>query len=273
MQKKMWVTDLDGTLLDNQEQLPTPLHDAIDKIDSSTIKVIATGRNLEKVRRVINNQQLFDFIIFSSGAGIFNTNSQELVRINNLSINISRMIFKFLDQEQHNFIYTKKVPNNQKLFFKKNYSCSHFNKYITSHQRELDPRISSLNEELAQFMVFIPNKKEKIQSLMDQIHSISKDLQVIRTTSPIDSSFCWIEVFHKNVSKGKAVLFLSEFLSIDLENIIGVGNDYNDVDFLSIIGNPYVMANSPQDLKEKFEVVSNNENHGVLEVLKKHGIV
>ncbi|QZT38226.1 Cof-type HAD-IIB family hydrolase [Halosquirtibacter xylanolyticus] len=272
MQKKMWITDLDGTLLNNNEQLPSSLYDAINKIPSHTIKVIATGRNLEKVRRAITNIQLFDFIIFSSGAGIYDTSKQSLIHVNNLSKHTCRIVFDFLDRQKYNFIYTQKVPFNQNLYYKENYPCKHFDQYLYAHERDLDRNLTTLNNELAQFMVFIPNNEDLIQSITTQIHSISDELQVIRATSPIDASFCWIEIFHREVSKGKAVRFLSHTLSIDLEHSIGVGNDYNDLDFLTIIGNPYVVENSPSDLKNRFNVVASNQDHGVLDVLKKHGI-
>lgn len=270
--QKMWVTDLDGTLLNNNEMLPVQLEEAITHIPNTTIKVVATGRNLEKVKRVLPDMKLFDYIIFSSGAGIYHPKTQEIIQANNLSTSITQPLFECLNQKKQNFIFSKAIPFNAAINYKKNYPCNHFDIYINAHQKELDLQLNPSIQDLAQFMIFIPNHKDLIERLTREINSLSNEIQVIRATSPIDSEYCWLEIFSKAVSKGKAVNFLSKKLSIEMEEIIGVGNDYNDLDFLSIIGNPYVVRNSPEPLKSRFDVVSSNNDMGVLEVLKKHGI-
>ncbi|QZE12945.1 Cof-type HAD-IIB family hydrolase [Halosquirtibacter laminarini] len=270
--RNMWVTDLDGTLLDGQEKLPSQMLDIIPNINENTIKVIATGRNLEKVWKVIDNPKLFNYIIFSSGAGIYNCISGKIIQVNNLRQEDSIEIFNYLDKQSQNFIYTKEVPQNSTLYYKQNYSCDHFTEYVDAHQEELENTLNPFSDKLAQFMAFLPNQKNQIEIHTSRIMEISKNIQVIRATSPIDKDFCWLEIFHQNVSKGKAVQFLSNTLSIDLKDIIGVGNDYNDLDFLEIIGKPYVVDNSPQKIKANFPVVSSNNELGVLEVLKKHNL-
>jgi hydroxymethylpyrimidine pyrophosphatase-like HAD family hydrolase len=50
-------------------------------------------------------------------------------------------------------------------------------------------------------------------------------------------------------------------LNINLKETAGLGNDYNDIDFLDICEKSYVVENSPKILKDKYHVtVNNNES-------------
>jgi hypothetical protein len=44
-----------------------------------------------------------------------------------------------------------------------------------------------------------------------------------------------------------------------------VGNDYNDLDLLEWAAHSFVVENAPDDMKNRFETVSSNNNGGVAE--------
>ena len=108
----------------------------------------------------------------------------------------------------------------------------------------------------------LPEQFEKIKS---EIHF----LQVIRATSPLDHKSIWLEIFPKGVSKGHAANRLCNFLQIKRHNTIGIGNDYNDIDLLDWTARSFAVANSPKELKQKYETVKSNEEDGFAEVAEK----
>ncbi len=78
---------------------------------------------------------------------------------------------------------------------------------------------------------------------------------------------------HKDVSKSKAVSWLSNRLKIRNEDVIAVGNDYNDEDLLSWSGQAYVVNNTPDSLKKKFKTVLSNNHSGITHAAKESGLL
>ncbi|MDW2862089.1 HAD-IIB family hydrolase, partial [Mesomycoplasma ovipneumoniae] len=62
------------------------------------------------------------------------------------------------------------------------------------------------------------------------------------------------------VNKSKAVSMLSRYYKIDLENIISIGDSYNDIGMFEISTISVAMANSPQQVKRRATVVLKKTN-------------
>ncbi len=75
-----------------------------------------------------------------------------------------------------------------------------------------------------------------------------------------------IEIINSLSSKGNAVKYLADILGIEREEIICIGDGYNDVSMIEYAGCGIAMANSPAEVKEKADYVSDkNHNENVLE--------
>lgn len=64
------------------------------------------------------------------------------------------------------------------------------------------------------------------------------------------SSNRYMEFNPKGVSKGEAVRFLAEYLNIPIEDTIGIGDNYNDVEMLKAVGTSCCVSSAVPVLKE-----------------------
>ena len=110
------------------------------------------------------------------------------------------------------------------------------------------------------------------------IEQALSEFSVVRATSPLNEQFLWIEIFNRKVSKSQAISWLAKELDVKRQEVVAVGNDYNDLDMLKWAGHSFVVRNAPQTLKDKFtsrdklmEVASNNDC-GVSEAINSLGI-
>ena len=71
----------------------------------------------------------------------------------------------------------------------------------------------------------------------------------------------FFELFGPEVSKGKAALFLSEYFHTPLQDILFIGDSYNDIEIMELVGYPVAMGNAVEEVKAKagFITKSNNE--------------
>lgn len=105
-------------------------------------------------------------------------------------------------------------------------------------------------------------------TVYENLKSKLNGLTVIRTTSPLDHATIWIEIFPADVSKSQAAQWLAEGHDLSPQDVLCVGNDFNDLDMLEWAGTSYVVANAPEELKERFPHVASSHDGGVAEAVR-----
>ena len=74
----------------------------------------------------------------------------------------------------------------------------------------------------------------------------------------------------RDTSKGIALKVLSEQLGISLEDVVVVGDNYNDLSMLKIAGYKVAMANAVENVKSLAdEVIKSNDEEGVADFLQR----
>lgn len=159
------------------------------------------------------------------------------------------------------------VPENHKfLFIKANKVSSDFYKRLQiykSHYGQLHYEDLSFLK-ASQFLCMLPNSHRDFEDLAEKIDGV----KIIKTSSPIGKDTLWLEIFPEDVSKGHAAKWLCDFLNIEYNNTMAVGNDYNDIDMLEFVNYPFVVSNAPPDLLERFSVVNFQTEAGFTEAVK-----
>ena len=75
---------------------------------------------------------------------------------------------------------------------------------------------------------------------------------------------------HKEARKGTALQRFVESKGISLEDTMALGDNYNDISMLSIVGHSVAMGNAEQPVKDIAKAVTDtNSNDGVAQMIKK----
>jgi hypothetical protein len=261
---KLVATDLDGTFLKDDRTISSKNLEALFKLgEKNIIRVAATGRNLKKVRQVLNNHIPFDYVVFSSGAGVFNWKEQKHIFSQNIKIHSAHKLLKHFIRREVNFHAFFPVPDNHKhYYFRGNTDCEEFERYFEynkAHAVELN--VDDLpNSELCQFLVIIRENEDLFSHLKAEIESLCPEIRVIRASSPLTKGYIWIEVFHHSVSKGNGINEICKRTGISQRETMGLGNDYNDFDLLDFTAHSFLTENAPHEIKNKYKLVPSNED-------------
>lgn len=260
---KLVATDLDGTFLKNDRSISIRNLEALRQLgEKGILRVAATGRNLRKVLEVIPNDVPFDFIVYSSGAGIYDWQEKKHIFQQNIDVEASALLTEYFRKKNYNFSVFAPAPNNHLLWFHKGgEECEEFNRFFSFHNAwsEALPLNGSFSNGLCQFLLIIPENEEKFAVLKEEIEVQSERIRVIRSSSPVTQGYIWVEVFHHEVSKGQGVKHLCKLLSIAQEETAGIGNDYNDLDLLNFTAHSFIADNAPDPVKSWFRTVPSNE--------------
>lgn len=274
----LFVVDLDGTLLNSQKQIARQDLDALMQLrEQGYLVAIATGRSnysfAQLMKTLANhgpaNPLAVDFVIFSTGAGIMNFSTNELLKSFTLGFDAVRSTSQYLQSRGLDFMIHKPIPDTCYLL----YSASgqdnpDFHRRLTLYQDFAAPFSLAALERFAgatQLLCIVEDHNG--HEIAAEITAFCRQCSVVKATSPLDGLSLWIEIFAPSVSKSHAIAWLAEMIGVHRNTICAVGNDYNDVDLLHWAGQGFLVANGPPSLQPLFTCVASNDNCGVSEAV------
>lgn len=270
---RMVVTDLDGTLLQQDHTISARDNETLEMLGRLNVcRVAATGRNLFKVRQVLTESSPFDYVILSSGAGIMDWKTQRLIKALSIPAEETGRIIDFLINRKQNFKVSRELPDNHNFGWWQSYDCPELNRYVSHHRLlgeavPIDPVKPFLS---SQILMFFPSSSDKFDTLKEKILKVFPDLSIIRTTSPLNADYTWMEIFPKGVSKAQGIQELCRITGISRESTLSIGNDYNDTEMLDFTQHSYVVDNAPGDLKLKYLISLAHHDNGFSHAVNQH---
>lgn len=256
-------TDLDGTLLNSEKRISQKDSDCLMLLnEQQIIRVFATGRSLFSFQNLFTDTHIpADYLLFSTGAGIINLANGELVYSETFdNRSIQQIATHFMEQEV-DFMVHRKVPENHHFQYHGDRERNRdFAKRIELYESYASEFFSTseLPDKSAQIIAILPND----MGLFGRVKKGLEKYTVTRTTSPLDHSSIWMEIYPKHVSKGESANWLCNHLKIDTEKTVGIGNDYNDISLLQFTRFSYIMENGPEDLRSRYLLTGSNDNSG-----------
>ncbi len=266
---KAIITDLDGTILPHGENIsPSTLHTLEQLGREGIIRIIATGRTLFAARKFLPDDFPIDYLVFSSGTGIMRWKDKEILAAHHLSMEEARHIADYLWNYNINFTIQQEIPDNHYFYYTDIYPRH------TDYQRRVEKfqefgtaiyHPSAIRTAATQVILILDPVQLK---LIEKIKTDLSGFSVIRSTSPFDHQAIWLEIYPPGVNKGTTCQELLHLLHLSGRDCAGLGNDYNDVDFLDICGESYLVENAPERLKPRYKSVASDRNDGFTEFIR-----
>ena len=270
---RMVITDLDGTLLQSDHSISAQDKGTLERLGKSGIcRVAATGRNLYKVRLVLDERSPFDYVILSSGAGIMDWKTQKMIRSLSIPLETTNELVHFLIEGNYNFKVSRELPDNHNFGWWESYPCEELARYVEHHRKmgeavKIDPENPFVS---SQFLMFFERESDQFEIVKEKIRSSFPDLSLIKTSSPLSPDYIWMEIFPNGVSKAHGIEEICRITGIDRENTLGIGNDFNDLEMLDFTQHSYVVENAPEELKSKYLVSLPHYEDGFSHAVNKH---
>ncbi len=262
---KLLATDLDDTLLNENWQIGERNKIMIQKARQQGLKVIiATGRMFRSARRYAEELGIELPLISYQGALIKNHLTGEIIKQyplpNQLALKIVESVRKF-GYHLHMYYNDELIvaaKNERVLRYEKMSSCQahevgDLEKYLQA--TGIDPLKILVSEEESKLDAILPDLRELFQ---DSLH-IAK------------SKSFYLEFSHPLAHKGQALADLAWALGFKQEEVIAVGDGFNDLEMLKWAGLGVAVANAQADIKAAADYVTeaSNREGAVGEVIEK----
>lgn len=273
---KLIASDLDGTIIDNKHSIPEDNLKAINDLQKAHIPfVVCTGKTYSISKDICKNLNA-SFGIFGNGSQIIDLNTGEEILRKILTLDEVLACFSILQKYNlHVHAYTE-------------------NGIVTTNLEYMDLRNSILfpnqiNIKIVDSVLDYIKKQnitvfKLIFSSTSSLSYIKKELESSTTLTIthickkgiykdkiIEKEYEYLDISPLNVTKGSALKILSEYLELNKEDILSVGDNINDIDMFYASGIGAAVNNAYEEVKQVANYVTNNsaETAGFAEAIYK----
>lgn len=261
---KLIATDLDGSLLNDEKQVPADLDRVLAQLKEKGIAFAAvTGRNFDATTPALGDKVLDMICVCNNGANIYENG--EMI--------INHALTK---QQVHRTLnLLKNVENVTPLLFTLDCSysapgCAGFMEWAKAPYSKIAwvdsyDELYNIDEEI--FKISVYDGSGDITNYSYPL--IAKEFE--NEAAVYVSGEIWVDIVSINASKGQGLKLIQKKLGVTKEETMAFGDYYNDDSLLAQAGYAFVMEGGVDRLKEKYpyRATSNNAG-GVTQAIKEY---
>lgn len=242
-------SDVDGTLATTSGHIPERNIEAINHfVENGGTFGVATGRYLGDIE-LLEQVDINGLCILNNGACVFDYTKQKLASTSLLPDNIIGTFVEYLKDNKDigllivndDGYITVKVDDNNRPALDDSYPTKDLSEVKTPYYKIL--------------FVINNNMYDKIAELRGLRIDGIDFVQSGRNT---------LEVTPRDISKGKTFLQICKDFSIDKDKTYFIGDSYNDVSIMRVVGHSACVADSPYDIKDIVDTVVGEFNSGAV---------
>lgn len=273
---KLLASDLDGTIVDNNQVTNEDLN-AINKLNNTDIDfAVCTGKTYSMMRNICNKLNP-TYGIFGNGTQIINLKTGEEIKknvvLNDKAIDCLRIAEK---EHLHIHIYTEdKIISQQQLKYMA------FRNYVLYRDEVQFKVVESLEKYIRgknpNILKLVLSGEKDLKDVKKQIEE-KEDLIAIQIKKYaeyqdkiINQEYEYLDIVPKHVTKYDALKQLSQYLNIQDEEVMAVGDNINDIDMIKHAGVGVAIGGSYKEVKDVASYITKNtvKNGGFAEAVYK----
>jgi Cof subfamily protein (haloacid dehalogenase superfamily) len=271
---RLLAIDVDGTLLDSRGRIPAANRDAIHEAVARGIHVaLVTGRSYPFARPVADCLPESITLIVSSGAVERAMDGTTLAR-RLLNRDVARRVLAstrpyrdaaalVFDRDHDRQILFETMDwehPGRKAYWRRNQS-------LISHAPSLEDALDEDPIELM-FNGYVEVVRRLARALEDQAIDFAVSL-----TEYEARDFSLLDITAPDATKGQALAWRAEQMGVARDEVMAVGDNFNDLEMLEFAGIPVVMGNAVESLKARgWAVTGHQDAAGLAEAIEKYAL-
>ena len=264
---RLIAVDIDGTLLNSKFRISEKDLQALQQANQDGVEVILVTGRRHTFALPIAEQLGFDLWLISSNGAVTRSLAGETFHRDLLPVETCRELCGVMQEFRANMVVTFDKESKGAL--------------VLERMDELTSSIRHWLEKNMQFIEFvIPIERaliadpvqamfcgtiSRMQAAMGRLQSsrVRDKITVVRTEYPA-RDLCIVDVLNRDCSKGHALERWANYRGIPREQVMAIGDNFNDLEMLAFAGVPFIMGNACQELKTQgWAVTLSNDENGV----------
>lgn len=262
---KLLVLDLDGTLTNAKKEITPRNREALMRIQKQGIRlVLASGRPTYGIVPLANELRLCEFggyILSFNGGQIIDWQSQEIIYSKVLPDAVIPYLYECAQRNGFPMLTYKNecilTESPEDVYVQKE---AFLNKMVIEHTSHL---LTAVQLPLPKCLIVgEPTKLIAVEAEI-ALH-LQGQISVYR------SEPYFLELVPLGIDKAHSLSILLEKLHIDRQEMVAVGDGYNDLSMIKFAGMGVAMANAQEAVKQAADYITlSNEEDGVAEVVER----
>ncbi len=264
---RLIAIDIDGTLLNSQFRVSEKDLQALRRANQQGIEVILVTGRRHAFALPIAQQLGFDLWLISSNGAVTRSLQGEAFHRDLLPVATCRQLCRVMQEFCGNTVVTFDKESKGALVLERmdelTSSIRHWLEKNMQYIEFVVPIEKSLVADPVQAMFCgtISRMRSAVRTL--ESNQIKDGITVVRTEYPA-RDLCIVDVLNRDCSKGHALERWANHRGIPREQVMAIGDNFNDLEMLAFAGTPFIMGNACDELKSRgWPVTSSNDENGV----------
>lgn len=271
MAKTLYVTDLDGTLLNRRDRInPESIKVINGLVKEGMLFTYATARSLVSATVVTQGLSMDIPIIAYNGAFIIHPSTGEILSKESFAEEEADRVMEVLEEYGISVLVYAYVEGVEKVSWLVSRENEGIRRYLSLRKGDRRLRPVATREELYQgdkFYFTCIGEREELQPVYDIFSRNAGFRCIIQQELYRPEYFC--EIMPAGATKAKAILKLKKLWNCD--RVVSFGDAVNDIPMFEISDECYAVENAVEELKAiATGVIGSNEEDGVAEWLKEN---
>jgi Cof subfamily protein (haloacid dehalogenase superfamily) len=274
---RLIATDIDGTLLDSRGQLPESNALAIEEAAERGIEiVIVTGRRFDFARSIANSLPCDLHLISSNGAVIKSKAGETLARRLLPAATARRVLEATPEFRSAAAVLFDRPREKQIVVERADYDDPFRGAYLRRNAEglaEVAPLVECLNGE-DPIEVLFTGECRRMRDVKWALEALSLAKEcTLALTEYEHRNLSMLDVLERGVTKGAALADWARRRAILPEEVMAIGDNWNDREMLEFAGMPVVMGNAIPELKSHgWRVTLSNDDGGVASAIRSYAL-
>lgn len=271
MMKTLYVTDLDGTLLNRNTSInQLSIHIINELVEKGMMFTYATARSPISSSKITKGLSINIPVITYNGAVIINRSTKEVLFSTIFSKQDREKVISVLEECDISPLVYSHIDNVEKVSWitsRENYGIK---RYLNFHKGDKRFRPLKSKEGLYMGSIFYFTCIGEKEELMPVYEILSKDDKLRCTIQQeLYGEEYWCEIMPKNVTKSDSIKKLKEILGCG--KVVSFGDAINDIPMFQISDECYAVENAVDELKSiATGIIGSNEEDCVAKWLKEN---
>lgn len=270
--KTLYVTDLDGTLLNSQKEVSAYSKKVINELIENGMQfAYATARSLSSASKVVTGIRFTTPIVAYNGAHIFDPQTGERIASEGFAPEEKDYIKEVMGKHNLVPIVYSFVNEKETVSWVRGTETKGVLKYVVDRKDDKRMRGLDTTENLYEGEVFYftcIGAKEMFEKAHEEILQDERYTCTLQP-EPYDKNEYWLEIMPRKASKANAIEKLKEILECD--RVVSFGDAINDIPMFQISDECYAMENAVDKLKVMASgIIASNNEDGVAKWLVEH---
>lgn len=254
--KKLFLTDLDGTILNDKKVItPRTMKALIEYVSRGNVFGICTGRDINSAKAVYDGlgvKLAGSFVIAFNGGQIYDVDNKKTVYRTGIDVKMGQEILKIAKDWG---IHVHTYNDDFILTVAYNECIEYYRRVIKTPVIVADDIGPFMDKPLCKMICIELHDHEKQERFRKAVTEKYGDKLDLMYSSPV-----YLELIPKNSGKGEALRYLADHLDIPIENTIAAGDGENDISMIEAAGLGIAMKNAPDVVKAAADVVTEFDN-------------